>query len=151
MSHCGEKLHKDGLEIPFETFLGFGGTKEPDIDLNFSGEYQGNAHAYTEVMFGKGHTFRAGTYAGVAEKTAFGYVKNYYDDHNEIKRTAEIDRIARGCTGIRRSTGQHPGGIVIVPRDKEIYEFTPIQKPANDMTVDTITTHFEYHAIDATC
>ena len=102
--HCGEKLHKDGLEIPFETFLGFGGTKEPDIDLNFSGEYQGNAHAYTEVMFGKGHTFRAGTYAGVAEKTAFGYVKNYYDDHNEIKRTAEIDRIARGCTGIRRST-----------------------------------------------
>ena len=147
--HCGEKLHKDGLEIPFETFLGFGGTKEPDIDLNFSGEYQGNAHAYTEVMFGKGHTFRAGTYAGVAEKTAFGYVKNYYDDHNEIKRTAEIDRIARGCTGIRRSTGQHPGGIVIVPRDKEIYEFTPIQKPANDMTVDTITTHFEYHAIDA--
>ena len=147
--HCGEKLVKDGLEIPFETFLGFGGTKEPDIDLNFSGEYQANAHAYTEVMFGKGHTFRAGTYAGVAEKTAFGYVKNYFEDHNIIKRTAEIDRIARGCTGIRRSTGQHPGGIVIVPRDKEIYEFTPIQKPANDMTVDTITTHFEYHAIDA--
>ena len=147
--HCGEKLIKDGLEIPFETFLGFGGTKEPDIDLNFSGEYQANAHAYTEVMFGKGHTFRAGTYAGVAEKTAFGYVKNYFEDHNIIKRTAEIDRIARGCTGIRRSTGQHPGGIVIVPRDKEIYEFTPIQKPANDMTVDTITTHFEYHAIDA--
>lgn len=147
--HCGNKLTKEGLEIPFETFLGFGGTKEPDIDLNFSGEYQANAHAYTEVMFGKGHTFRAGTITGVAEKTAFGYVKGYYDDHNEIKRTAEIDRISRGCTGIRRSTGQHPGGIVIVPRDKEIYDFTPIQKPANDMSTDIITTHFEYHAIDA--
>ncbi len=147
--HCGKILHKDGLEIPFETFLGFGGNKEPDIDLNFSGEYQPNAHAYTEVMFGKGHTFRAGTIAGLADKTAFGYVKGYYEDHNETKRTVEIERIAKGCTGVRRSTGQHPGGIVIVPRDKEIYEFTPIQKPANDMSTDIITTHFDYHAIDS--
>ena len=146
---CGAPLHKDGIDTPFETFLGFNGDKEPDIDLNFSGEYQANAHAYTEVMFGKGHTFRAGTITGVADKTAFGYVKNYFEEHDIHKRYVEIDRIARGCTGIRKSTGQHPGGIVIVPRDKEIYEFTPIQKPANDMTTDTLTTHFEYHAIDA--
>ncbi len=146
--HCGEKMTKDGLEIPFETFLGFGGNKEPDIDLNFSGDYQARAHAYTEEMFGKGNTFRAGTISGLAEKTAFGFVKHYYDEHNEQKRKAEIERIKDKITGVRKTTGQHPGGIVIVPRDKEIYDFTPIQKPANDMNTDTITTHFEYHAID---
>ncbi len=146
--HCGEKMTKDGLEIPFETFLGFGGNKEPDIDLNFSGDYQARAHAYTEEMFGKGNTFRAGTISGLAEKTAFGFVKHYYEDHNEQKRKAEIERIKEKVTGVRKTTGQHPGGIVIVPRDKEIYDFTPIQKPANDMDTDTITTHFEYHAID---
>ena len=145
---CGEPLMKEGHDIPFETFLGFKGNKEPDIDLNFSGDYQSKAHAYTEVIFGKGKTFRAATVGTLADKTAYGYAMHYYEEHEQHKRSCELDRISSGCVGVRRTTGQHPGGIIVVPHGEEIYSFTPVQHPANDQTTKIITTHFDYHSID---